>query len=226
MSLIKEIVKNILPASLREILAMFLQQKELVRRNAQIVEKNRRKIGELLSSDIPIKLEFGAGENRGICGWTYVDVNDNCDLTLDLKQSLPFPDNSVAMIYSSHLLEHFNYKNLLSFLKECLRILKPGGIFSAAVPNAKIYLDAYQTPEGFDPGIFCRHEPAFNYNSKIDYVNYMAYMDGHHKYMFDEENVLIILKKCGFINVRLREFDEMTDLEVRRFQTIYVNGKK
>jgi predicted SAM-dependent methyltransferase len=130
------------------------------------------------------------------------------------------------MIYSSHLLEHFSYHELVNFLNECLRILKPGGIFSAAVPNARIYLEAYQNPAGFEPGLFCRYEPAYNYNSKIDYVNYMAYMDGHHHYMFDEENLVAILNKTGFKTVRSREFDKVLDMEVRHFQTIYVHCEK
>jgi len=31
--------------------------------------------------------------------------------------------------------------------------------------------------------------PAWNDTTKIDYVNYTAYMDNDHRYMFDEENL-------------------------------------
>jgi predicted SAM-dependent methyltransferase len=226
MSIVKETIKKVLPAPLKELLALFLYQQEQARRTERIAEKNRRNIDALLKSSDPIKLELGAGANRGIPGWTYADLNEDCDLTLDLRQPLPLPDNCVSMIYSSHLLEHFKYSDLLKFLEECRRVLEPGGIFSAAVPNARIYLDAYQSPQAFDPGIFCRYEPAYNYNSKLDYVNYMAYMDGHHRYMFDEENLLVILEKYGFRNVKLREFDMTLDMEVRNFQTIYACGVK
>jgi predicted SAM-dependent methyltransferase len=226
MPIVKETVKKMLPTRLKELLVLFLQWQVQARRNEQIAEKNRGKIDAILESSIPIMLELGAGENRGIPGWTYADVNENCELTLDLTQPLPFPDNCIDMIYSSHLLEHFSYHELVNFLNECLRILKPGGIFSAAVPNARIYLEAYQNPAGFEPGLFCRYEPAYNYNSKIDYVNYMAYMDGHHHYMFDEENLVAILNKTGFKTVRSREFDKVLDMEVRHFQTIYVHCEK
>ena len=226
MSLLKEIVIHILPARLLEVLALLRQQEAKARRDAEITTKNRLKIDALMKSHLPIKLELGAGENRGISGWTYVDLNDNCDLSLDLTKPLPLPNNSVQMIYSSHLLEHFKYADLINFLKECHRIMKPGGIFNAAVPNAGIYLKAFQNPEGFDPGIFCRYEPAYNYNSPIDYVNYIAYMDGHHRYMFDEENLIAILKKVCFRNVRLREFDAQLDKQGRNFKSIYVLAEK
>jgi predicted SAM-dependent methyltransferase len=198
----------------------------MAKNNAKIAEKNRRKIDALMESNNPVKLELGADQNRGIVGWTYVDMNGQCDLTLDLLQPLPFPDNCVEMIYSSHLLEHFRYPDLINLLNECLRILKPGGIFSAAIPNARLYLEAYHNPADFDPSLFCRYEPAYHYHSKIDYVNYMAYMDGHHHYMFDEDNIDAILRKTGFKTVRPREFDKNLDMEVRNFQTIYVHCEK
>jgi len=226
MTQLKEIVKNMLPARLGEVLALLRQQDAKARRNAKITTKNRQKIDALLRSHLPIKLELGAGEKRDVAGWTYVDRNENCDITLDLTQPLPFPDNSVHMIYSSHLLEHFKYGDLVNFLKECFRILKQGGIFNAAVPNARIYLNAYHNPEGFEPDTFCLYEPAYNYNSEIDYVNYIAYMDGHHRYMFDEDNLIVILKKVCFRNVRLREFDEQIDKKGRKPLSIYALAEK
>lgn len=159
-------------------------------------------------------------------GWTSVDMNDNCALNLDLTAPLPFPDNSVSMIYSSHVLEHFKITELFRLICECRRILKPDGIFSACVPDAEIYLEAYHFPEKFNPDIFCRYKSAYHFNSKIDYVNYVAYMDGHHKYMFDNENIIVILKKAGFRNVRLRDFNKTLDLGVRGFESIYAQGEK
>jgi hypothetical protein len=51
-------------------------------------------------------------------------------------------------------------------------------------------------------------------------------MAGHHRYMFDEENLQLILSKAGFVDVRLREFDPDLDLEARAHESIYVQGAK
>lgn len=218
---IKEVIKKIMPCFVLEAISAYLGMKH---RNV-ISKRNSVVINNLLKGSDPIKLELGAG-GRSMDGWISVDMNDNCALNLDLAAPIPFPDNSVNMIYSSHVLEHFNYTELIKLLEQCQRILKPGGTFSASVPNARIYLNAYHNPEDFNPEIYCRHKQAYNYNSKIDYVNYMAYMDGHHKYMFDEENIIVILNKAGFKNVRLRDFNKALDLEVRDFQSIYVQAEK
>ncbi len=187
--------------------------------------KNKKAIHFLLYSGEQIKLEFGAG-NRKMKGWTTIDMNYSCDIFLDLRSPIPFPDNSVDQIYSSHLLEHFDYSDLVKFLAECYRILKKSGSFKVAVPNAKIFLDAYLNQEELDVDYYFRYKPAFNNNSKIDYVNYIAYMDGEHRYMFDEENLSIILANAGFSNVRLREFDPSLDIEQRDQFSIYAGGIK
>ena len=42
---------------------------------------------------------------------------------------------------------------------------------------------------------------AVNTNSKIDQLNYIAYLNGDHTFMFDEENIINILKMCDFNSV-------------------------
>ncbi len=202
--MIRKAIEKPGPSLVSRALIYFQQYREAKRKAAVIAKKNKIKIESLMRSPLPIKLELGAGENRGLPGWTYIDANDHCDLVLDLTQPLPFPDDSIDIIYSSHLLEHFKHTDLLRFLAECLRLLKPGGQFSAAIPNAKIYLNAYHDTDNLNPEIFCRYKPAYHYNSKIDYVNYIAYMDGQHQYMFDEENIIAILEETGFRNASLQ----------------------
>ncbi len=94
------------------------------------------------------------------------------------------------------------------------------------IPNAKIYLEAYVAGKTLPLSEYFLYEPAYNDTTRIDYVNYMAYMDGEHKYMFDEENILYILKSKGFQNVRLRQFDPNLDMKERDYESIYAEGEK
>jgi predicted SAM-dependent methyltransferase len=194
-------------------------------RDALIFERNNKVIQGLLENGNKINLELGAG-GRKMDGWTSIDFGKDSDIVMDLSSPLPFPDNTVTQIYASHLLEHFYYPDLMHLIYECYRVLKPGGILTVAVPNARIYLDAYQNPEKFDSNYYCRWKPGFHYNTKMDYVNYIAYMGGHHRYMFDEENLLLILSKPGFESVKIREFDPALDLEQRSYESIYAEATK
>jgi SAM-dependent methyltransferase len=52
-------------------------------------------------------------------------------------RTLPFEDNSLDYVYSSHCLEHISdYKN---YIKEALRVLKPGGYIITVVPHRDLY---------------------------------------------------------------------------------------
>ncbi|PCI30368.1 hypothetical protein COB55_00165 [Candidatus Wolfebacteria bacterium] len=184
-------------------------------------------IKKLLKGTNEIKLELGDIRKREATNdWITVDIKTGSDLRVDLSRPLPFPDNSVDMIYSSHLLEHFSYPNpMMDLLNECHRILKPGGVFSSAVPNARNYAEIYLNQKK-DLDNFLQHLSGINFDLNIDYLNYMSYMRGEHKHLFDEENLPIILEKSGFNDVKLRKFDPTVDREERAFESIYIQGIK
>ena len=50
-----------------------------------------------------------------------------------------------------------------------------------------------------------------NTNSRIDWINYIAYSANEHKYMFDRENLSNHLKISGFANIQEREYDPELD---------------
>ena len=171
-------------------------------------------------------LELGSGDTKRERGWITVDFHEDCDIIHDLREDLPFPDNTFLNIYSSHVLEHFEHDDLIRLIKEIYRILKFKGIFRVCVPDASIYLDAYFNPEQFDAEFFCHYRPAYHVYSKIDYVNYIAYMAGHHKIMFDRENLPRILRSVGFRTVEERAFDPRFDLAKRDYESIYFSAVK
>jgi len=187
----------------------------------------RRLVQTLVSSGRPFTVELGSARREGMPDWVTLDLNGAADILHDLTHPLPFPDGSVARVYSSHVLEHFNYPHpLLDLLRECHRILKPGGTISAAVPNARLYLEGYFHPERFEREKFCGYEVGLSYRSRIDVVNFVAYLGGEHKFLFDEENLPRVLEEAGFRNARLRSFDPAIDLPERAHESVYAEAVK
>ena len=187
--------------------------------------KAKHKVRYLLRTQKEILLELGAGSTVRD-GWITIDTVESCDIIWDLRNGIPFPDKSVSLLYSSHFFEHLSFKEGQRFLDEFLRVMRPGGKFSICVPNARIYIKAYLRNADLDTNTFSIYKPAYNETTRIDYVNYTAYMDDNHKYMFDEENLIYILKSKGMRNVRLREFNPSLDLKVRDFESIYAEAEK
>jgi len=133
---------------------------------------SRLKIRQILKKRKEIWIELGAGKKKGANGWLTIDIKRKCDIAWNLRKGIPFPDESVSKIYSSHFFEHLSFKQTQGFLDECLRVLKPGGKFSICVPNARIYIEAYLNKSDLDTANFFK--PAYYGTTKIDYVNYIV----------------------------------------------------
>lgn len=173
-----------------------------------------------------IKLELGSGRKRGEGGWVTVDITSGADINWDLRKGIPLPNDSVDKMYSSHLLEHIPYQQLIPFLRECRRALRSDGEFLVCVPNARLYIDGYISGELFCSKEMWSQQALVETGSKIDQLNYMAYMNDKHKYMFDEENLVNTLLTAGFASAELRQFDPSVDLKERDFESIYAVAKK
>ncbi|MBC8002130.1 MAG: methyltransferase domain-containing protein [Opitutaceae bacterium] len=61
----------------------------------------------------------------------------------DLRTRLPFEDGSCEMVYHSHVMEHFPRAFAPLFLRECHRILTPGGLMRVVVPDLETIVRLY-----------------------------------------------------------------------------------
>ena len=84
----------------------------------------------------PLRLDIGAvrpAEHLGP-GWTAVDAYGDPDIKA-MMWALPYADNVVAQIYSSHALEHIGKYQILPTLQEWRRVLQPAGLLTLQVPD-------------------------------------------------------------------------------------------
>lgn len=187
--------------------------------------QSRLKIKNLLKQGRDICIELGAGDVKGQGEWLTVDITQNADVCWDLRFGIPFPDNTVSKIYSSHFFEHLTFNEGQILLKECRRVLKVDGIFLINVPDARWYVEEYLKPSRPGDDSVLSYLPAYNRSSRIDFLNYIAYLDGHHKYMFDSENVLSVMTLSGLNNARLRDYDPILDRD-RSFASLFAMAEK
>lgn len=69
--------------------------------------------------------------------WTNIDFVSTGDgvIAHNLLKGIPFPDNEFDAVYHSHVLEHFSREDGKTFMKECWRVLKKGGVVRVAIPD-------------------------------------------------------------------------------------------
>jgi predicted SAM-dependent methyltransferase len=96
--------------------------------------------------------------------WVSVDLysNDERIIAHDLRQALPFADQTFDAVYHSHVLEHLPKNDAPRFMRECFRVLRPGGFVRVVVPDleaiARLYLQNLDLAMAGDKAAKARHE--------------------------------------------------------------------
>lgn len=82
-----------------------------------------------------IKINMGCGWRNFGKDWDHIDGGDYSHLDSKDIFNLPYEDESVDLIYASHVIEYFDRDEVKDVLNEWIRVLKPGGKLRLAVPN-------------------------------------------------------------------------------------------
>ena len=83
------------------------------------------------------KIEIGCGNDKSE-GFIGIDISENSDADIirDIKDGLPFCDNSAEYVKAISILEHFDNDNFVKVMKEIWRVLKNKGILEIVVPDS------------------------------------------------------------------------------------------
>jgi predicted SAM-dependent methyltransferase len=78
--------------------------------------------------------------------WINIDYTSNSQSVLeyDLTKGIPKGDQTVDVVYHSHILEHFTKQQAVEFLRECYRVLKPNGSIRIVVPDLQYSVKEYE----------------------------------------------------------------------------------
>lgn len=119
---------------------------------------------------------------------------------------LAFDDSSMTFVFSEHLFEHLFFDEAAALMRECSRILKPGGIVRTVVPDADLRADLPPEPVGF-PG------------RRVPWTDPNKHKTRWSVYMLSE-----LLELTGLRPVPVRYFDKvgaLTDLTSRDLAEVH-----
>ena len=161
-----------------------------------------------------MKLHLGCGTNY-ISNWINIDLDSpKADLNLDLRNPLPYPSSSVDFIFNEHFIEHITRDEALIFLKECRRVLKPGGIFRTSTPDLR-WLTAQYISGKLDEW----NDVGWVPTSPCRLLNEGMRLWGH-QFVYDGPELITILTEagfsdCAFVKHSESSHPELTGLECR-----------
>ena len=206
---------------------------------ARIVKKSAKQFQQLKGAR-NLKLHLGCGYLIK-AGWINIDLMEEPQSNLngdtrfirhDLRLGLPLEDNSASNIYSSHFFEHLEYKHSLSLLADCYRVLQPEGVFRISLPDFKSSFRAYLRDDAkhFDlldlRELLPEVEPGTE--TLVDHLNFGVYQHGDHKCIYDEEKIMMVLRRLGYRSVSQSSFNPEVDPDdpLRLRHSFYVEAIK
>jgi predicted SAM-dependent methyltransferase len=164
---------------------------------------------------------------------------------MDLRHHWKFSDNSVDIVYASHVFEHLNSSTAVLFLNEAYRVLKPGGIIRLVVPDlhqlAKIYIDEYKSGNKSATRDFlywmnlCRDNTyPKNKSIIVKIINFLQDYPHQHKYMYDFTSLSQILSDNKYTDLQQATYSQSKYIpEINQVEytsegvvSIYIEAKK
>jgi predicted SAM-dependent methyltransferase len=168
----------------------------------------------LAEADTPA-LNLGCGPNL-LDGWLNTDRDPRPGaFYLDATHPFGLPDDSVRYVFSEHMIEHLPVATATDMLRECRRVLQPGGTLRIATPDLEricALVGADRSPVADDyvrwsirtflPGA-PDHLPAFAVNQ--------LFRAWGHRFLYDFASLEWVLREAGFEEVRRCEYGDSDD---------------
>jgi predicted SAM-dependent methyltransferase len=192
------------------------------------------------------KLHLGAGTNV-LDGWLNTDLAPAAPevFFLDTTRRFPLEDATFDYVMSEHHIEHLAYADGLFTLRECHRVLRPGGRLRVATPDLAVLLGLYADASGelqrrylrFITDTFLPEAPAYD---PVFVIN-NAFSNWGHRFLYDRATLKGAMERAGFVAIsaatpgdsqdeHLRGVDGhgefIDDEELNRFETMVLEGER
>lgn len=149
------------------------------------------------------KLQIGTSQTP-FPGWLNTDLFPERPevVYLDATRPLPLPDASFDYIACEHMIEHIDHDRALAMLRECHRILKPGGKIRVTTPDLQVMArlcEKEPSPEQkkYIEWIIARTMPAVDENRGVFVLN-NAFRAWGHQFLYDTGTLKMTLARTGF----------------------------
>lgn len=192
------------------------------------------------------KLQVGAGTHV-LEGWFNTDIVPSPPdvFYLDSTRSFAFENSTFDYVFSEHHIEHLTYSEGLFTLRECYRVLKPGGKVRIATPSLEALLSLYTPAPNKIQQRYIRFAtdmflPDVGVYSAVFVIN-NAFHNWGHQFLYDTPTLRGAMREAGFVNVvpatscesndsHLRGIDRhgqfIGDEDINRFETMVLEGSR
>lgn len=194
-------------------------------------------------------LEIAASKQRGL-NWDAVrDVPMPGVMVYDMR-NLPMKgvlDETYNGVYNEHFIEHLTKDEGINFLKEMLRVMKPGGVIRTIWPPMEFVewlrqeddLDSHPWVRNYYQFYVVKHKFAPKGTEWMRIQDQCAegimWQNGEHKHIWSKKELIDTMKEIGYYNVKEMKYQQSiqpgfnnidTPGEIRAFHSAVVEAMK
>jgi predicted SAM-dependent methyltransferase len=173
----------------------------------------QKMIKNYLRTNCVCRLQIGTGRNLKE-DWLNSDLNPSSKkIFLDATKKIRFNNKTFDYIFSEHLIEHLEYDQADEFLRECYRVLKPGGKIRISTPNLVFLINLYKNEKTEDEKkyILWATEHLQDCKNPAVFVINNFFRSWGHKFIYDFETLSSMLSQIGFVDVSKLEVNQSFD---------------
>lgn len=162
-----------------------------------------------------IYLNVGCGKIK-LPGFINIDLESGGDIQCDITKGFPFSDSTIDGIYSEHFIERLAQKDLLIFLRECRRVLKPGGRVRIATPDLAEIVSHYSKNKWHQ---FWLKNYGYEWiKNRSEYLN-VSLRECGNSWVVDEEELNRLTVWAGFLISQHVQINQSTDSVLAGLET-------
>jgi predicted SAM-dependent methyltransferase/glycosyltransferase involved in cell wall biosynthesis len=163
----------------------------------------------------PLLLNIGSGAAK-LAAFVNIDIGRGADVRCDVTRGLSHEDSTVDAIYNEHFIEHLSQTEIIRFLRECRRVLKPGGVVRIATPDLDDLIRQYWLDDWREPWLM-----KYGYEwirTRAEYIN-INFRSWGHAWLVNEEELTRLAGWAGLVNGVRREWGESATPHLARLET-------
>jgi predicted SAM-dependent methyltransferase len=170
-------------------------------------------------------LQIGSGTNP-LSDFLNSDLVRTAPNILQLDATKPFqiPNDTFDYVYSEHVIEHISFRDGMFMLRECHRILRPGGIIRLITPSLRFLIRIFSSTRSETEEAYlnwCMNHtthwapkplPGFLFNVFVRAWG--------HQFIYDEDTMRLALEIAGFDPINQGEILESQHAMLRSRENV------